>query len=126
MIPKICLFALVCALLCALLSGFGYKEKRLFALLCMLLMLISFADSASDFFGGIISLSNQAGIGEAAGCILRVVGLGYVFGFTSEICSSLGEGTIASVVTTIGRVQIFLVAYPYLEKTIQLGVELLG
>ena len=53
------------------------------------------------------------------------MGLGYVFGFTSEICSELGEGVIASAVTAAGRVQIFLVAYPYFEKIIKLGVELL-
>ena len=126
MIPKICVFALVAALLCALLDGLGFKGKGLFALLCVLLMLISFVATANDAFGGIISLADRAGITDAASCVLRVIGLGYVFGFTSEICSSLGEGGLAFAVTTVGRVQIFLVAYPYLEKTIQLGMELLG
>ena len=126
MIPKICLFALVCALLCSLLSGLGFREKGLFALFCSLLMLISFVSTIGDSLGGVISLADRAGITDAASCILRVVGLGYVFGFTSEICTCLGEGAIASAVTTVGRVEIFLVAYPYLEKTIQLGLELLG
>ena len=126
MIPRICLFALVAAMLGALLGGLEFKGKGLFSLFCMLLMLISFVGSLGDSLGGIISLADKAGITDAASCILRAVGLGYVFGFTSEICSSLGEGTIASAVTTVGRVQIFLVAYPYLEKTVQLGVELLG
>ena len=56
---------------------------------------------------------------------VRAVGLGYVFGFTSDICNSLGESTLASLVTAVGRVEIFLLALPYFVKTVELGVELL-
>lgn len=125
MIPKICLFALVSVLILALLDRLGFRGKSVFATLCILLMLISLTEGLSSGLGGIISLAERAGITDAAGCALKAVGLGYVFGFTSEICTSLGEGTIASVVTAAGRVQIFLVAYPYFEKIVKLGVELL-
>ena len=125
MIPKICLFALVSVLILALLDRLGFRGKSVFATLCILLMLISLTEGLSSGLGGIISLAERAGITDAAGCALKAVGLGYVFGFTSEICTSLGEGTIASMVTVAGRVQIFLVAYPYFEKIVKLGVELL-
>lgn len=126
MIPQICLFALICALLGALLQGLGYKSKGLFATLGAILILSALTGGLSDIFGGIMSLASTAGITEAARSALRVVGLGYVFGFTAEICSSLGESLIASAVTAAGRVQIFLVAYPYIEKVVKLGAELLS
>lgn len=125
MIPKICLFALICVLLNVILDGLGFKSKGIFALLCAVLMLISFFDSLSGSFSGIIALTERAGINDAAACALRAIGLGYIFGFTSEICQSLGEGLVASVLTAVGRLQIFLVAYPYFEKIVNLGAELL-
>lgn len=126
MIPKICLLAIICALLGALLDSFGFKGKGLFVLLCAMIMFISLSESIGESFFGILSVADTAGISDAASSILRAVGLGYIFGFTSEICLSVGEATISSAVQTAGKIQIFLVAYPYFEKIISLGVEMLG
>lgn len=126
MIPKICLFALLCAVLSSLLEGLGFKSRGLFALLCALLLLTALTELMGDAFGGILSLAEDAGITDAASCALRAVGLGYVFGFTSEVCTSLGEPLIAQAVAVAGRIHIFLIAYPYFEKIVQLGRELLG
>ncbi len=125
MIPKICLFALICALLGTLLQGLGFKSKGLFATLGAILIFTALGGALSDILGGVMSIASAAGITDAAKTALRVVGLGYIFGFTAEICQSLGESLIASVVTAAGRVQIFLLAYPYIEKVVKLGVELL-
>ena len=125
MIPKICAAALICVVLCATLDGLGFKSKGLFATLCCLVLLSALGDSLSELFGSALSIAERAGISEAASCALRAVGLGYVFGFTADVCSSLGEGVIANAVTLVGRAQIFLVAYPYFDKLVRLGAELL-
>ena len=119
------LAALICALLCALLGGLGFKSKGLFATLCVIILFALLADSLSELLSGVLSLAERTGITDAATCALRAVGLGYVFGITSDICDSLGERAIASAVTAVGRIQIFLVAYPYFEKIIALGLELI-
>lgn len=126
MIPRICAVALLCVILCATLEALGFKSKGLFATLCALMILSALGDSLSSLFGSALAIAERTGITDAASCALRAVGLGYVFGFTADVCSSLGEGVIAKAVTAVGRVQIFLVAYPYFEKIIALGVELLG
>lgn len=125
MIIRAAVLAILCALLCALLDGAGFKSKGLFATLCILIMFVGLADSLSELFSGIMSLAERTGIREAASCSIRVVGLGYIFGITSDLCDSLGERAIASAVTMVGRIQIFLVAYPYFEKIISLGIELI-
>ncbi len=118
--------AIVCTLLCTLLDGLGFKSKGLFATLCLLIMMSSLADSLSELFSGILSLADRTGIRDGAMAALRAVGLGYIFGITADMCESLGERSIAQAVTLIGRVQIFLVSYPYFEKIISLGLELIG
>ena len=126
MIPKICLFAIISVLLAVLLGSLGFKSKGLFITLAALLMLGVLQNDLSNIFGEIISFSESAGITDATKTALRVVGLGYVFGFTSEICLSLGEPLIASVVTAAGRVQLLVVVYPYILDVVKLGVELLS
>lgn len=125
MIPRICLFALICTLLGTLLQEMGYRSRGLFATLSALLMLSVVGGGLADAVGKIMSMANAAGVTEGARAALRAVGLGYIFGFTAEICSSLGEHLIASVVTVAGKIQIFLIAFPYIEKIVELGGELL-
>ena len=125
MIPKVCAIALLSAVLYAALESLGFKSRGLYASLCFLIVLSLFGDSLTELFGSFSSLADRTGISEAASCALRAVGLGYIYGFTSDICTSLGEKAIGTAVTLVGRAQIFLVAFPYFEKIIALGIELL-
>ena len=109
----------------ALLEGLGFKSKRLFSVLAFVLLIGSLAEPISDIFGKITSFSDAAGIGEAARAATKAVGLGYLFGFVSDICTSLGESSLAAGVIIVGRIEIFLVAYPFFEEIMRLGVELI-
>lgn len=126
MMPRICLFALVCCLIGVLLKSMGFGSVGLITTLSALLILSAVSGGFADIFGSLASFSQGAGITEAAKSALRVVGLGYIFGFTAEICTSLGESFVASVVTTAGRVEMFLVALPYIKRVVELGAELLS
>jgi hypothetical protein len=88
--------------------------------------MVGLISSLSELLEQVMNIADGAGIGDAADKAVRAVGLGYVFGFTSDICTSLGETTLGSLVTAVGRVEIFLLALPYFIKTIELGVELLS
>ena len=126
MTGRIAAFALICAVLGALLDGLGFKSRRLFSVLSFVLLIGAVAQPLSKIFGGILSFSSAAGIGEGAEAAVKAVGLGYLFGFTSEICQALGESTLASAVSIVGKIEIFLVAYPFFEGIMKLGAELLG
>ena len=126
MIPRVCALALIAVILLALLGEMGVKSRRLFATLCIILILSLLIAPLSDLISRLGLISETAGISEAASCALKAVGLGYIFGFTSDVCLSLGENGIASALQLVGRVQIFLVSWPFFEKMIQLGGELLG
>lgn len=118
--------ALICVTLCVLLDSLGFRSKGLFVTLSVIIIFSMLGDSLTKVFSGILKLSERTGITDAAKTAIKAVGLGYIFGITADICDSLGERMIASAVTAVGRVQIFLVAYPYLEKIIALGIELIG
>lgn len=126
MTAAVCSFALIAAILCVLLREFGFRSIKLFTTLCLILLLCAISPPLIELFSSIRGISDTVGIADAAECALKAVGLGYAFGFTAEICESLGEGGLASAVTLVGRIQIFLVAMPYFEKVVTLGMELLG
>ena len=125
MIPKICAVGLICAILSAFLGEMGFKNKKLLSLLAIIMLLGAANDGIESFIKRITSFSDVAGIGEAARCALKAVGLGYLFGSTSDACAELGEGGIAKTVNIVGKIEIMLVALPYFEKTLELGLELL-
>jgi hypothetical protein len=126
MISKTVGVALVSAILSALLDGLGFKSRRLFSTLSAIVIMVGLIGGVSELLGSVMKIADDTGIGEVADRAVRAVGLGYVFGFTSDICNSLGEGTLATLVTAAGRVEIFLLALPYFVKTVELGVELLS
>ena len=126
MISKTVGVALVCAILSALLDGLGFKSRRLFSTLSAIVIMVGLIGGVSELLGSVMKIADDTGIGEVADRAVRAVGLGYVFGFTSDICNSLGESTLATLVTAAGRVEIFLLALPYFVKTVELGVELLS
>ena len=125
MISKILGVALVSAILSALLDGLGFKSRRLFSTLSAIVVMVGLVGSVSELLESVMKIAEGTGIGDAADKAVRAVGLGYVFGFTSDIWSSLGESTLASLVTAVGRVEIFLLALPYFVKTVEMGMELL-
>ena len=126
MISKMLGVALVSAILSALLDGLGFRSRRLFSALSAIVVVVGLIGSVSELLGSVMKIANGTGIADAADKAVRAVGLGYVFGFTSDICNSLGESTLASLVTAVGRVEIFLLALPYFVKTVEIGVELLS
>lgn len=125
MMPKICAIGILGAILSALLGEAGFKSKKLISLLTAILVLSTLREGIGVFIQKIVGLSEIAGIAEACSCALKAAGLGYVFGFSSDMCSELGEGGIGRALTVVGKVEILLVALPYFEKTVSLGLELL-
>lgn len=125
MIGRFLAAAVLCAMMSCLLDGLGFKARRLFVTLCLILLLICAVSSMSDMFSGIFELAERFGVGDAATVALRAVGLGYVVSFTADICTSFGETTLASAVMMVGRIEIFLVAYPYFEETAKLAISLI-
>ena len=54
-----------------------------------------------------------------------MLGVGYVFGIVSDICEEMGERGISSAVINAGRIEIFLLIFPYFKKILEMGIGLL-
>lgn len=78
------------------------------------------------FFDGLSVGLPGAELGAIISSVLKVLGVGYLFGICADICRQIGEGGIASAVLMMGRVEILLLCLPYIRRIIELSGELVG
>lgn len=125
MIAKICALALLSAGAGLVLKEFGWRAAPLLSVICGIAA-ISFVLPYFVEAGGFYSrLSDNFGIGEITGSILKIVGIGYLSGITADVCRGLGETSIASAVTLVGKMEIIMLSAPYFFDIVEMGVSLL-
>ncbi|MBQ8322045.1 MAG: hypothetical protein IJX92_06745 [Clostridia bacterium] len=125
MILKLCGLGLVAAVAAQLLGEGGFKGKRFFSVLCILLLL-SFAEEGIEMLAKeVIGLTEIGAASDVAKCALKIVGIGYVFGLSSDTLSELGEGGMAKALVTVGRIEILATVFPYFKDMLELGTGLI-
>ena len=125
MIGRLVAASLLAALMGALLSEYGWRGKRAFSALCALLIICAVIPELSDMLGAVRELVGITGVGEVGAAAVKVVGTGYVFGLTADICTELGEGGVARACGVVCRIEIFLIVLPYFVEIISAATRLL-
>ena len=122
MIPKIVGVGVIAALVGSLLSEMGCKAKKIFIVLSAVILLLGLCTEVFSILSELLSLGNDTGVGEATRAALKIVGIGYVYGISSEICEELGETRIAGILGLSARVETFLVTLPFLKRIVEMGL----
>lgn len=125
MIGKAAALALICALICTVLSELGFKSKKILSVVTLMLVLSLLLDSVGEILVKLGSFARLAGVSDGAKAILKSVGVGYLGHITSTVCSELGEQSLSTAVSLVAKIEILLIVLPYFEKTVSLGLELL-
>lgn len=124
-ILKVCAAGVTLAVLAFLLSELGFGGKKIFTVLSIVAILSFVTEGLSSIVGEVGAIAELGGVSESARCAMKILFLGYVFGISSEICTELGEGGIARVMTIVGKTEIILVILPYVRDIVNLGVSLI-
>ena len=118
--------AILAALVAFLLRSFGWKGAPVFicvAFVGLLGFVIPYLEGVAELLHSSASLSAVEG---AVGALVKVVGIGYITGITSDVCRELDSSLLSSAVVLVGRVEIIAVVLPFFEDIMSLGGELLG
>ena len=120
---KIVAYVLITLFLGVVLKELGFKGARLI----FVLGIISVIGAVVTYVGSLIDLLDGVGdVGaEYTVAILKIIGVGYVFGICSDICTELGESVLSSSVSLIGRVEIMMLCTPFIKMIIEKGVALI-
>ena len=105
-----------------ILRELGWRGVPVFAAIGSVIILATLGDSLSAVFTSVGELSSYVSE-EYISAILKIIGAGYLFGISADVCRTMGEGQIAKTVEVAGRVEIFLIVLPFFEEIIKLGVS---
>ena len=123
---KVLGFGILVALTSFLLSELGFKGKRIYGALGICLLLLYFLSSFGDVLSVITSYDVGEGTGEAIRCALKIIGIAEAFSLAAEVATELSERGVASALGLIGKLEIFLISLPYVEKMISLARDIFG
>lgn len=123
---KIAALALLAAFLLVVLKELGFKGARLFGAVSVVGIVFAAIEGVSALSAEVANIANIGGLGDTAKNILKIIGVGYVFGISAELCRELGENGVASAVQTAGRVEILLICLPFVSEITRIGAELIS
>ena len=120
---KVIAYVLITLFLGALLKELGFKGSKL----VLLLGVVSVLGAVVIYIGKMLSflpnLSDDTK--EYAVAMLKILGVGYAFGICSDICTELGEPSLASAVCLFGRIEIVMLSIPFIKTIVEKGIELI-
>ncbi len=116
---------LLLAITAVLLKDLGWRGAAVFSAFSLVMLFSLCTEGLLELSGVLSQLAAGSTLSEAAEGILKITGIGLLMGAAADICRELGENGIARGVALAGRLEILLVALPFLQKIIALGVELL-
>ena len=76
-----------------------------------------------DFYNLVVGSGIDADIYTG---IFKIIGIGYVTEYASEICQDSGSKSISSKIELAGKVTVFVMAFPIFQKLIQVITSLAG
>lgn len=119
-------FLMLLAASILILKAFGFKG----APVVVSLALVFFASEYSGKLGELLSLFSEleavSGLGEYLSSALKIIGIGYLGGISSDVCRELGEGGVAKSITLVTRAELIAVTVPFLSELLELMLGIIG
>ena len=125
MTGKVIAIALIASLSGILLRECGFRAGGIFSAVASISVLMLAVGYIGEILDLAAELSDTAGIAEAAEVAIKLIGIGYLFGFAQDTCESLGEGALAKALSLCARIESTVLVLPYFKKILSVAVSLL-
>lgn len=90
------------------------------------IILLFCIDGLVDVINTMTNFVNKTGIDAGLfACVLKIVGIGYVTEFASNLCINSGNSSIADAISLAGKIAILLLSLPILTSLVNLIIEIL-
>lgn len=124
MVLKICGGAILAAVLGFILSELGFRGKKAFTTLMMVIFLLIFVDHIADAASQIMSVPITDEGKKSLALALKIVGVGHAFNLSADACAELSEGGIASALILVGRLEILAMILPSVIELIKCSTSI--
>ncbi len=116
----------ICTLVLNLILKNQKPEIALLVNVCGGLLIFMFVlDGVSDLLDGFYELENYVGKVEIVKPIMKVLGVGYITEFSSNLAEDSGNKSIASKIVLGGKVAICGLAMPILKQLVQTIISII-
>lgn len=115
---------LVCSVCAMLLKELGWRAAPIFASVSALAIITLVLPEINNLTSGVVSALTVVGASDAARAVLKIIGIGYLCGICSDVCKDIGSERVGVAISLAGRVEIALIALPYVTQMLKLGLEL--
>lgn len=120
-ILKIVLFAVAAVVVTLLTKQLKSDYSLVVGVCASVLLTVTVCDKLFDVIYAFYNFSETAGIdGEAVGCVIKVVGIGYLAEFGNNLCCDAGCKSIGDKVLLASKISILLCVLPIVEKLFDL------
>mgnify|MGYP000903219826 CR=1 FL=1 len=100
----------------------GKEEFTIFVTMATgIIILIYIMQSLGDVIIAFNKITDASGIDDKLfGCILKIIGIGYVTEYSASICSDFNYSSLGTKIQLAGKISIFLMALPIITSLIEL------
>ena len=121
LIFKIILIAICSAFASFILKNIKPELSVITVLSGGILILLLTISSLGQVFSEITQIISSAGVSsDVLKMLLKIVGIGFMCEFTSNICSDIGEKNLAEYVLIGGRIAIIVICFPVIKNLISI------
>ncbi len=121
---KIIAYAMITLFLGFLLKEFGFRGSKLFVILGTVITVGAVSLGIGKLMDELSFLTDGSEERYVTD-ILKIIGIGYISGACADICTDLGENGISGSVIMVGKVEMLLIASPYIIEIVKQGVEMI-
>lgn len=123
---KICSFALLCTVIGVLIKHIRPDFSPLVRIAGTVAVGSAALSLILPMINYLCSLLDASSLGEYGGTIIKALGVALITQICADICRDSGEGSAASGVELIGRIEILLLCFPMLEQLLATVKEVMS
>ena len=117
--------ALLLAAVSFILKSLGWRGAPVLIAVASVCLISTVGEELTSVFGTISGLTEPLGAQSAVTAAIKIIGLGYLFGISADVCRELEAPGLAKAVDVVGRVEIIAVVLPYFKEIIETGIGLM-
>ena len=122
---KLCGGAIVCVVCIVIIRQIHQSGALPLQWIGVLLLGVAGLTMMQPLLSFVSELAATSALGEIASLLLRGLGVAYLTQLCADFCRQSGEGQIATGVESAGRIQLLLLALPWLQQLVETAGELL-
>ncbi len=123
MIVKICAATLCAVILGMILKELGFSGARLLSICTFSALMVFSVSRFGEIQTELLGMEKLGGVVGLTKDMMKIIGVGYLFGICSDICLDFGEAMLSKGLLTTGKIEILILTIPTLKEILKMTLD---